>query len=162
MDYVELFERQGRLVDDLLMAAAQVPEERFVEPGPADGPSLRDLLVEIVDLPRRYVHTALQGRSHLPLDPARILSPLELGPIFGGFRMTLLDEVEALTREDLERLVTLPGTDGGERRVAIDEVLVHLILADARLRGLAAERLRQLGVPVRPMDPLDSEATDGT
>ena len=161
MDYLELFERQGRLFDDLLMAAADVPEERFLEPGPADGPSLRDLLVDIVDLQRRHVHEALQGRRHVPIVRDTIRNPLALGPIFGGFRLTLLDAVDAIAREDLSRPVTVRAADGTERSVSLDEVLVHMILADARLRGLAAERLRQLGVAVRPMDPLDSEASDG-
>jgi uncharacterized damage-inducible protein DinB len=162
MDYVELFERQGRLFDDLLMAAAGVPEEDFLAPGPHDGPSLRDLLVAIVDLQRRHVHEALQGRRHVALQRERIRSPLELGPVFGGFRLTLLDAVDALEHEDLTREVALRTPDGAERRVTLDEVLVHMVLSDARLRGLAAERLRQLGVAVRPMDPLDSEASDGT
>lgn len=161
MDYRELFERQGRLFDDLLMAAAHVPEERFVEPGPADGPSLRDLLVAIVDLQRRHVHETLHGRRHVPVARESIRSPLALGPIFGGFRLTLLDAIDGIAHEDLSRPVTLRGADGSERTVTLDEVLVHMILADARLRGLAAERLRQLGETVRPMDPLDSEASDG-
>ena len=157
MDYVELFERSGRLFDDLLLSSAALPEEHFLAPGPADGPSLRDLLVEIIDVQRRCVHESLQGRRHLPLQRERIRSPLELGPVFGGFRLTLLDAVDDVSREDLAREVPF----GGTRTVLLDEVLVHMVLADARLRGLAAERLRQLGVAVRPMDPLDSEATDG-
>ncbi len=149
MDYADLFDRQGRIYDDLLMAAARVPPERFTEPGPADGPSLRDLLVAILDEQRRWVHGVLLGRRHAPITSAAVVSPLELGPIFGGFRMTLLDHVESLSREDLQQPAKLPD---GRTGATVDDVLAHLILLDARLRGLVGERLRQLGEEPPDMD----------
>ena len=151
MDYLDVFDRQGRILDDLLMAAARVPAEDFVAPGPADGPSLRDLLVRLVDEQRAFVHGVLLEGRHVPLVAERIKSPLELGPVFGGFRLTLLDHVEGLSREDLARPVTLAD---GRTGATVDDVLAHLILLDARLRGLAGERLRQLGVEPPDLDLL--------
>ncbi len=148
MDYADLFERQGRAFDDLLMAAAKLPPEQFTAPGPADGPSVRDLLVAMLDEQRRLVHGALLARRHVPLAPDRIVSPLELGPVFGGFRLTLIEHLDTLSREDLAKEVDVAAADGTSTKATVDDVLAHLVLVDARLRGLAEERLRQLGVTV--------------
>ncbi len=144
MDYLELFDRQGHAFDNLLMAAAKLKPEEFTEPGPGGGASLRDLLVELLDTQRRFVHGVLLGRRHVPLVAERIPSPLALGPVFGGFRLTLLDLIEDLGPADLAREVRVPDDVGGEATWTVDAVLKHLIAEDARLAGLAAERLRRL------------------
>ncbi len=159
MDYEDLCEHQGRHFDDLLMAAVKIPDEGFTEPGPAGGPSLRNLLVQFLDIQRRHVHETIGGRRHVPLVADRIRSPYELGPLFGGFRLTLRDAVGSLSHDDLQRTVTIAGEDGAERTATIDEVLVDMVLTGARLCALAAERLRQLGQPVTP--PFYAAASDG-
>jgi uncharacterized damage-inducible protein DinB len=144
MDYVELFDRQGQVYDDLLMEAARLPAEDFTAAGPDDGPSLRAILVELLDTQRFFVHRVLQGRQHAPLVADRIPSPLALGPVFGGFRLTLRDLVESFTREDLARAVEVPGADGAISTWTVDDVLRHLLAEDARLAGLARRTLRHI------------------
>jgi hypothetical protein len=79
---------------------------------------------------------------------------MELARAFGGFRLTLRDAMEDLTTQELARRVKWRAPDG-ERDASLDDVLVHLSLQCARLTGLAAERLRQLGADVPPIDLLD-------
>ena len=43
MLYLDLFDRRARLMDELLLIASKLPPSAFAEPGPAAGPSLRDL-----------------------------------------------------------------------------------------------------------------------
>ena len=94
--------------------------------------------------PRRFVHGSLQGRRHTPLIADRIPSPLALGPVFGGFRLTLRDIVESLDAAELAREVPVTLPDGGEETWTVDRVLRHLVAEDARVAGLASERLRQI------------------
>lgn len=145
MDYAELFERQGRAMDDLLMHAFRVPQEQFAAPGPEGAPSLRDLLVEWLEAQRRSVHASLQGNPYTPLPAAVMSSVVGVCQAFGGFRLTLRDTLEATFKEDLERKVPWTPADGPPREVTIDEVLAHLVFHGARMMGLVAARLRQLG-----------------
>jgi len=155
MDYAELFERQGRAVDEVLVHAFALPEDRFAAPGPAGGPSLRDLLVEWLETQRRAVHASLQGHPWRPLPAASVGTVPAISQAFGGFRLTLRDALEATFREDLSRRVTWHRADGGTQEVALDELLAHLVLHGARTLGLVAARLRELGVAdVPPTDLL--------
>lgn len=154
MDFPELFERQGRRMDDLLMAAFRVPPESFTAPGPAEGPSLRDLLLSWLDTQRRVVHAVLQGRPHRPLHPEEHPGVHEIARVFGGFRLTVREYTEALTDEAAAAPLEWTDAQGGTHSVSVDAVLVHLVLHDARMQGLVAERLRQLGFPAPPQDLL--------
>lgn len=158
MDYAELFERQGRTMDDLMLHVAKVPAEGFTAPGPAGaatpGPSLRDLLTEWVECQRRVVHGIMKNMPYRPLPAPQTSTVMELARAFGGFRLTLRDAMEDLTTQELARRVKWRAPDG-ERDASLDDVLVHLSLQCARLTGLAAERLRQLGADVPPIDMLD-------
>ncbi len=154
MDYAEVIEKQARLLDDVLMAAATLPKERFVEAGPGGAPSLRDLFVAWIDAQRKIVHRVFQDRVHVPLAPERFASALEIGPALGGLRLSLLDHVRTLSSEDLAKECRWPGPGGEENKVTTDDVLAHLILHDARMRGAVAERLRILGAPVAHLDLL--------
>jgi uncharacterized damage-inducible protein DinB len=145
MDYAELFERQGRLVDDLLVDAFQVPQDGFTAAAPEGAPSLRDLLVEWLETQRRVVHGAILGRPYIPLPASATARVTDLAQAFGGFRLTLRDTLEATFRDDLTRRVTWTGADGAVREVTLDEALAHLVLHGARMTGLVAQRLRQLG-----------------
>lgn len=145
MRYLDLFDRRGRLMDDLLMAAAKLPPERFAEPGPAGGPSLRDLFLAWLEEQRRAVHGSILEKPYAPLPLAAHGGVADIGRAFGGFRLTLRDRMEATGDADLERRVTWTRGDGGKDEVSLDEVLAHLAMHDARMQGLIAERLRQLG-----------------
>jgi uncharacterized damage-inducible protein DinB len=145
MDYAELFERQGRAMDDLLMHAFRLPQEKFAAPGADGAPSLRGLLVEWLETQRRAVHETLQGHAYTPLPEAATSSVVSLCQAFGGFRLTLRDALEATFKEDLERKVPWTSADGSARDVTVDEVLAHLVFHGARMMGLVAARLRQLG-----------------
>jgi uncharacterized damage-inducible protein DinB len=145
MDYAELFERQGRAVDELLVDAFEVPQEAFVAPAPEGAPSLRELLVEWLETQRRTVHGAILGHPYHPLPAAATTSVVDLARAFGGFRLTLRDTLDATFREDLSRRVTWTAADGATREVSLDEALAHLVLHGARMTGLVAQRLRQLG-----------------
>lgn len=163
MDYAELFERQCRIMDDLMLPLFKLPAESFTAPGPAGGgksgggtpgASLRDILTEWVECQRRVVHGIMKNMPYRPLPAAQTATVMELARAFGGFRLTLRDAMEELTAKDLERRVKWRAPDG-ERDASLDDVLVHLSLQCARLTGLAAERIRQLGVDVPPVDLLD-------
>jgi uncharacterized damage-inducible protein DinB len=154
MDFPDLFDRQGRLMDDMLMAAFQVPPERFTAAGPEGGPSLRDLLLEWLDTQRRVVQTVLQDRAHYPLRPEAHPTVQSLGQAFGGFRLTLRELLDDLTQETVDRKVPWTEASGAVREVTVDEVLVHLVLHDARMQGQVAERLRQLGAAPPRVDLL--------
>lgn len=145
MDYAELFDRQGDAMDDLLLHAFRVPQDRFAAPGPDGAPSLRDLLVEWLETQRRAVHASLQGHAYVPLPAAAVASVPDLARAFGGFRMTMRDAVEERFEDDLTKKVqwTSPGAEPTE--TTVDEVLAHLVLHGARMAGLVAQRLRQLG-----------------
>jgi len=145
MDYADLFERQGRAMDDLLLHAFRVPQDRFDAPAEGGGPSLRALLVDWLETQRRAVHGALQGNAYRPLPAAATTSVLDLSRVFGGFRLTLRDAVEATAKEDLARTVPWTAADGGTSDVTADEVLAHLVLHGARMAGLVADRLARLG-----------------
>ena len=145
MDYAELFERQGLLIDDLLLHAFRVPQEKFVAPGPEGSPSLRDLLVEWLEMQRRTVHASLQERPYLPLPAAALTSVPDVARSFGGFRLTLREALDEVFTENLARKVTWTGADGTARDSTLDEALAHLVLHGARMMGLVAQRLRQLG-----------------
>lgn len=145
MDYAELFERQGRVMDDLLMHAFRVPQERFAAPGPEGAPSLRDLVADWLETQRRAVHGTIQGHAYQPLAAGVTANVLTLSQAFGGFRMTLRDAVESLANEDLSRRVPWTAADGSRNDVTLDEVLAHLVLHGARMTGLVAARLRQMG-----------------
>ena len=154
MNYLELFDRRGRVMDDLLMAASKLPPEKFGEKGPFDGASLRDLFLGWLEEQRRAVHASLLGKSYTPLPLAAHGGVADVGRAFGGFRMTLRDEMESLTREDLAREVKWTPVQGEPTDVTVDEVLAHLAMHDARMQGLIAERLRQLGVTAVAVDLL--------
>ena len=154
MDYLELFDRQGRIMDDLMLPAVQVSQEDYAAKGAVGGPSLRDLLVEWLELQRRTVHLTLLGRPYRPLPAAQTATVMELARAFGGFRMTLRDTIEDLEGKGLSRKVAWTAPDG-ERMFSVDDVLTHLALHGARLTGLVAERLRQLDIAVPPVDLLD-------
>ena len=154
MDYADLFERQGRAMDDLLVHAFALPQERFAAPGAGGGPSLRDLLAEWLETQRRAVHGALTGGTWHPLPDASKATVLALSQAFGGFRLTLLETLEATFREDLTRRVKWTRADGGSQEVSADEVLAHLALHGARSMGLVAARLRELGAEDLPATDL--------
>lgn len=154
MDYAELFERQGRVMDDLLLHAFRIPQDRFVAPGPEGAPSLRDLVTEWLEAQRRTVHGTIQGHPYQPLPAAVTSNVLTLAQAFGGFRMTLRDAVEAVAKEDLTRKLAWQGAGGAGREVTLDEVLAHLVLHGARMTGLVAARLRQMGESPPPTDLL--------
>lgn len=154
MDYAEIFERQGRIVDDLLMHAFGVPETSFAAPGPEGSPSLHALLTEWLETQRRAVHAGLLGRAWTPLPAAATATVPAMAQAFGGFRLTLLETLEATFREDLGRKVPWTGADGTVRGVTIDELLAHLAFHGARMTGLIAARLRQLGLEPGPTDLL--------
>jgi hypothetical protein len=145
MDYLELFDRRGRLVDDLLMGASKLPPEKFTERGPADGPSLRDLFLAWLEEQRRAVHASLLGKPYTPLPLAAHGGVADIGRAFGGFRLTLREQLEEMKPADFERKVKWTQATGKVVDVTADEVFAHLTMHDARLQGLIAERLRQLG-----------------
>jgi uncharacterized damage-inducible protein DinB len=154
MEYLDLFERRGRLMDDLLMAASKLPPEKFTEPGPAGGPSLRDLFLAWLEEQRRAVHGSFFEKAYAPLPLADHGGVFDVGRAFGGFRLTLREQMEALTPADYGRRVKWTGGGGAPREVTVDEVLAHLAMHDARMTGLIAERLRQLGAATPPVDLL--------
>ena len=154
MRYVDLFDRRGRVMDDLLMAASKLPPETFGEPGPAGGPSLRDLMLGWLEEQRRAVHGSLLEKPYTPLPLAAHGGVFDLARAFGGFRLTLREQMEELDDAALARRVRWPRADGGVAEVTVDDVLAHLALHDARMTGLIAERLRQLGAPAGSVDLL--------
>lgn len=145
MDYAELFERQGRIVDELLVHAFEVPQESFAAPAPEGAPSLRDLLVEWLETQRRAVHASIHGGTWHPLPATATSTVVDLARAFGGFRLSLRDTLEATCREDLSRRVAWTAADGSSHEATLDDVLAHLVLHGARMTGLVAHRLRQLG-----------------
>ena len=154
MDYLDLFERRGRVMDDLLLAASKLPAASFVEKGPADGSSLRDLFLAWLEEQRRAVHASLLARPYTPLPLAAHGGVFDVGRAFGGFRLTLRESMEALGPADLARRVKWTTGGGTQIDATIDEVLAHLALHDARMQGLIAERLRQLGAATASVDLL--------
>jgi uncharacterized damage-inducible protein DinB len=150
MRYLDLFDRRGRVMDDLLMAASKLPPEKFGEPGAAGGASLRDLMLEWLEEQRRAVHGSLLEKAYTPLPLAAHGGVFDIARAFGGFRLTLREQMESLDDAALARRVRWTREDGGVAEVAVDDVLAHLAMHDARMTGLIAERLRQLGAaPVR-------------
>jgi uncharacterized damage-inducible protein DinB len=154
MNYLELFDRRGRVMDDLLMEASKLPPEAFGAAGPAGGPSLRDLFLAWLEEQRRAVHAALLGKPYAPLPLAAHGGVVDIGRAFGGFRLTLREQMEEITAPDLARKVTWTPAAGKPIPATVDEVLAHLAMHDARMQGLIAERLRQLGVTVPSVDLL--------
>jgi uncharacterized damage-inducible protein DinB len=154
MDYLELFERRGRVMDDLLMAASKLPPEAFVSPGPAGGASLRDLFLAWLEEQRRAVHASLLDKPYAPLPLAAHGGVFDVGRAFGGFRLTLRERMESIFAADLGRKVKWTQASGARIDVTIDELLAHLAMHDARMQGLVAERLRQLGASPPAVDLL--------
>jgi uncharacterized damage-inducible protein DinB len=154
MRYLDLFDRRGRLMDDLLMEASKLPPDKFVEKGPEGAPSLRDLFLAWLEEQRRAVHGALLGKAYVPLPLAAHGGVADIGRALGGFRLTLREQMEALTERELERRTKWTSADGAVADVTVDEVLAHLAMHDARLQGLVAERLRQLGATAPSTDLL--------
>ena len=127
-----------------------------VEDNPDLSRVLRDLLVEWLEAQRRVVHASLQGNAHRPLPASATQTVPELSRAFGGFRLTLRDALDATFRGDLSRRVPWTPPDAPAREVTLDEALAHLVLHGARVMGLVAARLRELGVAdVPPTDLLD-------
>lgn len=154
MDYLDLFDRRGRVMDDLLMSASKLPADQFTAAGPVTGPSLRDLFLAWLEEQRRAVHATLLEKAYTPLPLAAHGGVFDIGRAFGGFRLTLREQVEAMSAADLARKVRwLPGA-GTPFETTVDEVLAHLAMHDARMQGLIAERMRQLGAPVPSVDLL--------
>jgi len=141
-------------MDELLLSASKLPPEAFTAPGPADGPTLRDLFLAWLEEQRRAVHATLLGKSYAPLPLAAHGGVFDVARAFGGFRLTLREQMEAVTEADLARRVKWTRASGETIDVAIDEVLAHLAMHDARMQGLVAERLRQLGVAAPNVDLL--------
>jgi hypothetical protein len=154
MRYLDLFERRGRLMDDLLMAASKLPPVKFTEAGPADGPSLRDLFLSWLEEQRRAVHGSFFEKAYAPLPLGAHGGVFDVGRAFGGFRLTLRDHMESIPDADLGKRVKWTKADGSASDVTVDEVLAHLAMHDARMQGLIAERLRQLGQAVPSVDLL--------
>ena len=154
MEYLDLFDRRGILMDDLLMAASKLPPEKFTEPGPAAGPSLRDLFLSWLEEQRKAVNASLLDRPYAPLPLGAHGGVFDVGRAFGGFRLTLREQMESLTAADYARRVKWTSASGAASDATIDDVLVHLSMHDARMTGLIAERLRQLGVPTASVDLL--------
>jgi uncharacterized damage-inducible protein DinB len=145
MRYLDLFDRRGRVMDDLLMAASKLPPEKFGEAGPAGGPSLRDLMLAWLEEQRRAVHGSLLDKPYTPLPLAAHGGVFDIARAFGGFRLTMREQMEELDDAALSRRVKWTREDGGVAEVTVDDVLAHLAMHDARMTGLIAERLRQLG-----------------
>jgi uncharacterized damage-inducible protein DinB len=141
-------------MDDLLMAASKLPPEKFGEAGPAGGPSLRDLTLAWLEEQRRAVHRSLLDKPYTPLPLAAHGGFADLARAFGGFRLTLREQMEELDDAALARRVKWTRADGGIAEVTVDDVLAHLAMHDARMTGLIAERLRQLGAPPAHVDLL--------
>jgi len=141
-------------MDDLLMVASKLPPESFGAPGPADGPSLRDIFLSWLEEQRRAVHASLLGKAYAPLPLAAHGGVFDVGRAFGGFRLTLRDQMESIFSADLERKVKWKQATGNEIEVTVDELLAHLAMHDARMQGLVAERLRQLGAKPPSVDLL--------
>jgi uncharacterized damage-inducible protein DinB len=152
--YLDLFDRRGRVMDDLLMAASKLPPEKFGEPGPAGGPSLRDLMLAWLEEQRRAVHGSLLEKAYTPLPLAAHGGVFDIARAFGGFRLTLREQMEELDEAALAHRVRWTRGDGGVAEVTVDDVLAHLAMHDARMTGLIAERLRQLGGPAVRVDLL--------
>ena len=154
MQYLDLFERRGRLFDDLLMIASKLPPESFTAPGPAGGPALRDLFLAWLEEQRKAVHGSLLAKTYTPLPLAAHGMVFDIGRAFGGFRLTLREQMETLGAADLARRVKWTPASGPAADVTVDEVLAHLAMHDARMQGLIAERLRQLGTAAPSVDLL--------
>ena len=153
MDYETLFHRQGRAMDDLLMAAFPVEEERFTAPGPGGAPSLRDLFLAWLEEQRRLV-AALTGTPWRPLPPEQCPTVQPIAQIFGGSRLSLREHLEGLGEEGMARAVSWADPDGTPREATVDEILVHLALHAAGMHALLRERLRRLGADLPPGPPL--------
>lgn len=145
MDHLEHFDRRGRLMDDLLMQAARLPPSTFTEPDEGGGPSLRDLFLVWLEEQRRAVHGSMLGRAYTPLPLAAHGGVFDIGRAFGGFRMTLREQLESLSRAELARRVEFAPASGAARSMTVSELLAHLAEHDAKVQGLIAERLRLLG-----------------
>lgn len=145
MDHLEHFDRRGRRMDDLLMQAAKLPPSKFTEPGEGGGPSLRDLFLAWLEEQRRAVHGSILGRAYTPLPLAAHGGVFDIGRAFGGFRMTLRERLESLSRAELGRRVEFAPASGASRSMTVSELLGHLAEHDAKLQELIDERLRQLG-----------------
>lgn len=145
MRHLERFEEHGRVMDDLLMAAYKLPPARFTEPGPAGEASLRDLCLAWLEEQRRAVHGSLLGRTYTPLPLAAHGGVFDVGRAFGGFRLTLRDQLEALTPRDLERRVPWTDAAGARSEITIERLLAHLLAHGADLERRIADRLRALG-----------------
>ena len=154
MDYLDLFDRRGRVMDDLLMEAHKLPPEKFGEAGPAGGPSLRDLFLSWLEEQRRAVHASLLGKPYTALPLAAHGGVFDIGRAFGGFRLTLSEQMEAIDTAGLARRVKWKQASGTTIDVTVDELLAHLAMHDARMQGLIAERLRQLGAAPASVDLL--------
>jgi uncharacterized damage-inducible protein DinB len=154
MRYLDLFDRRGRVMDELLMEASKLPPASFGEPGPANGPSLRDLFLAWIEEQRRAVHGSLLGKPYTALPLAAHGGVADIGRAFGGFRLTLREQMESLSDADLARKVTWTPAAGPASEVTVDDILAHLAMHDARMQGLIAERLRQLGATPPSVDLL--------
>lgn len=141
MDHAERFAERGRVLDDLLLAAFRLPAERFTERPEDGGPSLRDLVVGMVDRPRRFVNAVLLGREVPPLRGEAYGAVTTIGPLLGGFRLTLRDVLESLGPEDLARPVEHDGTTA-----TVARHLDRLLEQDAADARRAAKRLEEFGV----------------
>lgn len=157
-----MFDRQGRVADELLRSAFALPAERWDEAGAAGGPSLRRILADWLEAQRRAVNQCLLDRPYRPLPPQSTATLMEYGRSFGGFRMTLRNEVERIAEEEegLVREVVWTASGGSPVRTDVDALFTHLLLHGARMLGLAAERLRQCGVEPPPLDLLDIASVD--
>lgn len=156
-----MFERQGRVADELLLCAFALPADAWDAPGAADGPSLRRILAGWLETQRRAVNECMLRRPHRALPPQSTATVMEFGRAFGGFRMTLRDEIERACEGDgLAAPVRWTANGGSPVDTDVDALLAHLLLHGARMIGLAAERIRQAGGDPPPLDLLDVASVD--
>ncbi len=152
MDARDLFALTVRLRWRLLDALRSAPENLLEHERDVNHRSIAETLIHIMSVEQSWVHEDLSGGEPVPWQQFRdqyLAGTSAIDAVITGWRKITDDTRRYLAHEYAPaHVITLPGWRGDERRVTVEQILVHLCGEEMIHMGEVLAMTRQAGVDV--------------
>jgi len=150
MDALDLFALTVRLRWRLLDAMRSAPENVMEQERGVNHRSIAETLIHVMSVEQSWVHEDLLGGEPVPWQLFReqyLVGASTIDAIIGGWRKITDDTRRYLAHEYRPaHVITLPGREGDERRVTVEQIFVHLCGEEMIHMGEVLAMTRQDGV----------------